>query len=447
MFTSCSADIIPPVRRLTTVIALVACSCIHYVPRPIDAAATAAALQARTLDLAPPFTLANLTGAAMRLNPDVAVARADYQVARAGLLTAGERPNPAVNASLQRKDSDPGILSPWISNFGIDLPLELPSKRRARLDAARETAYAALARVGGTMWQVRSRIRARMLDTWAAAQREEILRREETIQRDIVEAFSKRVELGEAAYPELSRARISLIQTTLLEHDARRLAAEARAGLAAAIGVPESALGTSAIDAQSAVITNAQLTGAMRDLALRARPDILAALHDYAAAEASLRGAVAAQYPDLHLTPAFGWDQGTRTWTFGAAAEVPLLNRHRGAIGEAIARRDAAAARVLALQASIIGAFDIAAAALNAAREKLDAVRSLLASEQEQLTATQRQFNAGEIDRVALRSTELELEAARLAVVDATIDEQLALGAVEDAAQWPAGAPAVQEKR
>jgi cobalt-zinc-cadmium efflux system outer membrane protein len=434
------------VRRLTCLIAIVAASCIRYVPKPIDVAATAASLASRTLDVAPPFTFAKLTETAMRLNADVAVARADYEVARAALVTAGERPNPTVNASLQRKDSDPGLLSPWISNFGIDLPLEFPSKRRARLDAARESAYAALARVGGTMWQVRSRLRARMLDTWAAAQRQQILGREEAIQRDIVEAFTKRVELGEAAHPDLSRARIALIQTTLLSHDARRLAAEARAGVAAAIGVPESALGTTPIDAESAVITNAQLTDGMRDMALRARPDIVAALHDYAAADAALRGAVAAQYPDLHLTPAFGWDQGTRTWTLGAAAEIPLLNQHRGPIGEAAARRDAAAARVIALQASIIAAFDVARATLTAAREKLDAARSLLASEEEQLRSTQRQFNAGEIDRVSMRSTELEAEAARLAVVDATIDEQAALGAVEDAAQWPAAAPAVQEK-
>jgi len=49
----------------------------------------------------------------------------------------------------------------------------------------------------------------------------------------------------------------------------------------------------------------------------------------------------------------------------------------------------------------------------------------------------QRQFNAGEIDRLALRSSELEAEAARLARIDALIDLQTALGAVEDALQRP----------
>lgn len=425
-------------RRLTIGFVLAAAACIRYIPRPLDVNASAASLQARTLDVAPPLTLENATEAAMRLNPDVAVARADFDVTRAALITAGERPNPTINANVQRKNSDPGILSPWVSNFGIDLPFELPSKRGARIDVARENAYAALARVSAAMWQVRGRVRARMVDAWSAAQRLDVLSREETIERDIVEAFQKRVELGEAAYPELSRARIAVIQTTLLAHDARRLAAEARAGLAAAIGVPESALGAMAIDADSAVVHGTEATDAMRELALRARPDIIAALHDYSASDAALRSAVAAQYPDVHLTPAFGWDQGTRTWTIGAAAEIPLLNRHRGPIAEAFARREAAAARVLALQASIVAAFDTARVTLAAARDKLAAARSLLASEEEQLRGTKRQFDAGEIDRIALRSTELEVEAARLAVVDATIDEQLAIAGVEDAAQQPA---------
>lgn len=428
---------IAAVRRPPAIaaIACLAFSCIHYVPRPIDAAATAQALRTRTLDVAGPLTLDALTGEMWRLNADVAVARAQYETALAAISTSRERPNPTVNASLQRKNSDPGVLSPWVSNFGIDLPVEFPSKRRARIDEARENTYAALAHIGSVAWQARSRLRARMVDAWAAGQRGQILNRELEIQRDIVEAFGKRVDLGEAARPDLSRARIALTQTTLVMHDARRQAAEARAGVAAAIGVPLSALGDQRLEFTP--VSRQPPADSLRDVALTTRPDIVAAIHDYKSADAALRLEVARQFPDIHLQPAFGWDQGTRTWTLGAAAEIPLLNQHHGPIAEASARRDEAAARLLAVQASVIADFDTARAAVTAAQEKLADAESLVQSEESILTNTRKQFDAGEIDRLALRSAELELETARLGRADAQTELQQALGLVEDAVQQP----------
>jgi outer membrane protein TolC len=424
------------VRRPLIVLVILAASCVRYVPRPLDTATTAAALRARTLDVAGPLTLEALTGEMWRLNGDIAVARAQYETALAAVETSRERPNPSVNASLQRKDSDPGKLSPWVSNFGIDLPVEFPSKRRARVDAARENAYAALAHVGGVAWQARSRLRARMLDAWIAGERLAALQRQLDIQRDVVEAFQKRLQVGEAALPDLSRARISVTQTTLLMHDARRLAAEARAGVAAAIGVPASALGDRPFELQ---LLDAKISDDLRDVALMTRPDVVAALHDYRSADAALRLEVARQFPDIHLTPAFGWDQGTRAWTLGGAAEIPLLNQHRGPIAEASARRDEAAARLVAVQSSVIGEFDLARASLSAAREKLAEADSLVKAEESQLAVVRRQFDAGEVDRLALRSAEIELEAARLGRVEASAELQQALGLVEDAIQQPLG--------
>lgn len=426
---------IPAVRRPLAIaaIACLAFSCVRYVPRPIDASAIAQELRSRTLELNEPLTLEKLTAEMWRLNPDVAVARAQYETALAAITTSRERPNPTVSASLQRKN-DPGIQSPWVSNFGIDLPVEFPSKRRARVDEARENAYSALAHIGSVAWQARSRLRARLLDAWAAERREQVLNSEIGIQRDIVEAFDKRVELGEAARPDLSRARISLTQTTLLVHDVRRLAAEARAGVAAAIGVPVSALGKQRL---AWAPHGSEVTDDLRDVALTTRPDLVAAIHDYKSADAALRLAVAQQFPDVHLQPALGWDQGTRTWTLGGAAEIPLLNQHRGPIAEAAARRNEAAARLIAIQASVIADFDAAQAAVIAAREKLKDAESLVQSEESIVTNTRKQFEAGEIDRLALRSAELELETARLGRTDAQAELQQALGLAEDAIQQP----------
>jgi len=438
-------------RRFPLVL-LLASACIPYVPRPLDPQTNAAALQQRRLDDPnvrafaeqslkrqfdrwPPesWNLDTLTAVALYFNPDIAVARAEQATAAAAIATARERPNPTLTASPQHKPSDPQ-LSPWVSNFGFDFPLELPAKRRERIAQATELAAASQARIGAIAWGVRSRLRARMLDLFAARQREAALDREESIENDIVELFSKRLELGESAQPELSRARVALYQTTLLRADARRLAAEARAGVAAAAGVPEPALGNI-----TAVFDHAipAIDATLRDQALIGRADVLAALHEYAAADAALRLEVARQVPDIHLQPAFGWDQGTRTWTLGAAAELPLMNRHRGPIGEASARREEMAARFNAVQAGVIAQWDAATASLAAARAKLDAADTVVRTADAQAASVRKQFDAGEIDRLALRSSELEAEAAHLARADALIELQQAAGAVEDALQRP----------
>lgn len=428
-------------------------SCIAYVPRPLEPAGNAAAIEQRRLDdpalrayaesslgrafgTWPPaaWDLDALTAAAFYFNPDVAVARAEQASALAAVTTAGERPNPVGNASLQRKNSDPS-LSPWVSSFGIDLTLETAGKRGLRVAQARAGADAAKARVASAAWLARSHVRARLLDLYAARLRGPALADEELIENDIVEVFGKRLEVGEGSQPELSRARIALGQTRLLVIDARRAEADAHAGIAGAIGVANAALGE--LDARGFDAAPEIDIAAAREAALTARPDVLAALHEYAAADAALRLEVARQVPDLHLTPSFGWDQGTATWLIGAASDLPIFNRHEGPIAEAMARREEAAARFTAVQAAVLTALDTSAEGVRFAREKLAAAESLLKSQQTQFAAVQRQFDAGEIDRLALRSSELEVAAARLARADAWIELQQSLGAVEDALQRP----------
>ena len=448
---------IPRVQRRLAVAALFLAGCISIAPRPVDPAANAAQIAARRLDdpalrtyaeqslgrsyeTWPPVSwdLDTLTAAAFFFNDTIRVARADAAVAAAAIATARERPNPTASASLERK-AEPGK-SPWVSLFGIDLPIEPPRVRRGRISRAEETAAAERARIAGAAWNVRSALRSRLADVMAADGRLAALESQEETEKDIVEIFTKRVELGEAAQPELSRARIALAQTQLLIHDERRLAGEGQAGVAAAVGVPQSAIRVNPGASGGMPAIPSAIDDALRDAALTGRADVLAALHDYAAAEADLQFEIARQYPDVHVGPALGWDQGTRVWSLAASAEIPLLNHHRGPIGEAVARRDAAAARVTALQSSIIAAFDLARANFDLAHGKVEQTNAMMSEELAQLRSVRKQFEAGEVDRLALRTAELEMENAQLAAADAEIELQRAAGAVEDAIQRPLGA-------
>ena len=109
----------------------------------------------------------------------------------------------------------------------------------------------------------------------------------------------------------------------------------------------------------------------VRRQALQHRPDVLAALSDYAASESALQLEIAKQYPDIHLNTGYEYDQGLQKWgLLGFGVELPLLNRNEGPIAEAEARRKQAAARFEALQARVIADLDRALAVYRGGGEK-----------------------------------------------------------------------------
>jgi outer membrane protein TolC len=87
-----------------------------------------------------------------------------------------------------------------------------------------------------------------------------------------------------------------------------------------------------------------------RRQALLSRADILASLSQYAASEAALQLEVAKQYPDVHLSPGYEFDQGDNKWSLGLTVTLPVLNQNRGGIAEAEARRLESGETFLALQ-------------------------------------------------------------------------------------------------
>jgi len=426
------------------VAALIFAACVHVPPRPIDPAESARKLEQRSLADAQAFVaehsgvagpvarwdLDALTLAAFYFHPDLDVARAEAAVARAAVVTAGERPDPSINLGIEHKSE----AHPWITMLGFDLPIETAGKRGLRRRHAEDLARAADLAVAQRAWDLRSAIRAQLVALTSADESAAVLRRQREAQRDVVQALEKRLEVGEGSRVELTQARIAARQTDLLLRDREAQAAQARARLAAAVGVPR-------IEAELAFAPKLEAVdvSAARRHALVARPDVLGALAEYAAAESDLRLEVAKQYPDIHLAPGLGWDQGVLRWDLGLSATLPLFSRNRGAIGEAEARRALAGARFEALQAKVIAAVEEASVRYRDALRKVEEAENVMSMQRQQVEAARRSFEAGETDRIALRTTELELESASLARAEAVAQAQEALGALQDAVGDPLG--------
>jgi outer membrane protein TolC len=394
----------------------------------------------------PEWDLATLTLAAFYYSPDLDVARAQWAVARAGVVTAGARPNPtfAFTPEYVTHTDQP---SPWILGFSFDIPIETFGKRGYRVERARRLAEAARLEIASVAWGVRSRLRAAMLDWWAADRRGEIARRELALRENLVQALERRLEVGEVSALDLGRERVARDQVRLLTRSEERRGREARARVAAAIGIPESALEESSVsvslaDFQTVPSLGEPSTPEIRREALLSRADIGKSLAEYAAAESALRLEIARQYPDIHLGPGYTWNQGENHFVFGFSAELPIFNRHRGPIAEAEARRKEAEARFVALQARVLGDAGRALALFGAAHAEVDTADALVTEGKANLERVSSGFRAGELDRVALRTAELELTTSGRSRLDAIFEAQKAVGLLEDVVQRPlAGGP------
>jgi cobalt-zinc-cadmium efflux system outer membrane protein len=438
---------------------LLAAACARYVPAPIAPTVTAAALDARTLE-APrlrqfiatvtpednagavrPWDLTTLTLAALYYHPDLELRRARLATTRAAVLTAAQRPNPVLSLNPLRH-LDVLTPSPWTVGLVVDLVIETFGKRGFRIAQAEQIAAAVRQDLATGAWLVRGRVRSALVALWAAQTRRTLFERRRALQEQLVNLLERRLAVGEASALDVTRERIVLAQISLAGRDADRQAAEARAALATAVGVPAEAL--AGVDLSLEAITRPAdplaakaAVGAFRRAALIGRTDVQGLLAEYEAAQAALQLEIARQYPNLALGPGYTYDQADNQFGFGLSATLPVFHQNQGPIAEAEARRREAAARFLALQARVIGEIDRAVASYRAATRTLATADALRAAQRRRLEQVERAFRAGGVDRPTLVTAELELAAIDLSRFDAVVLQRQALELLEDALQRP----------
>jgi outer membrane protein TolC len=439
--------------------------CAHYKAQPIVPRDTAASLRARSLsdeglreffETNRPgsaqdwprrsWDLDGLVMAAFYYHPSLEVARADWGLAQAGIRTASARPNPNLSVVPTFSKGVANNFSPWAVTASVDVPVETAGKRGRRIEQAEHLSESARLNIATTAWQIRSKVRSALLDYVASAARAGLLAEQASLQEQIVQRLTQQLNAGAVGAGEIMAGRAALAKTRADMADTKRQLAGAQVRLADSIGVPAATLdGVSvAFDLTKIPAAEAVAPAEVREAALHSRTDILGALAEYAATESALRLEIAKQYPDVHLSPGYGWNQqneGDSQWQLGLTVDLPVLNQNQGPIAEAEARRKATAARFIALQASVISEIDGALAIYGASGSNLAALQTLVAAKRAQRDVTAAQRQAGAADRLELASAELDFKTAALAEFDARVQMQQAVGALEDAVQRPLELP------
>jgi len=437
-------------------IILLAASCVRFQPKPITASKVLDDFETRQLDAAelrdflqakqgliewPPksWDLHALTLAAFYYHPDLDVARAQWGVAQAGRITAGERPNPTGSVLAGYNVTSPvSEVTPWIPEAALEIPIETAGKRGYRISQARHLSEAARLNIFSVAWEVRSRLRQAFLDFYAAGETESLLNRQKSVQSEIVRILEAQLAVGEASSYDVTQARIALANSRLAAIDAALQRSQARIRLADALGIPVRALEGIVLSFDEFIQVGSDLPSSkIRRRALVNRSDILGSLSEYEAAQSALRLEIAKQYPDINLGPDYQLDQIDSKWTLGLSLVLPILSRNKGPIAEAQARREEMAARFLALQARVISEIEAAVSASRSAVDKVKAADDLLTNLRRQQESSKVRYELGDISKLELLGAELELAANGLARLEALVKAQQAIGELENAMQSP----------
>jgi cobalt-zinc-cadmium efflux system outer membrane protein len=442
---------------LATVIAIAACSGVPYSSRPLQPEATASEFITRSGDVGgvktfvtangyapdawPPqqWGLKELTLVALYFNSDIRTARARAEVAHAELGSAAQPPSwtgklkPAYNNLVLPYNS-----GPWTLGLELEIPLVAQGKRAALTERSAFLADAADLDVAMAAWTVRSRVRDRYLELQANRDALQLLDAQLAARKDMLGMVNRRVEAGMSSARDLGAERVTYSQLELLRSRVLARQQRMRGELAAALGLSLEVLERMNLRFDADVSPQTELdAGTLRRMALRNRLDVHRKLLEFAAADAGVKVAVAAQNPDITLGPGYTWDQGDSIWSLAVGITLPPAARARASIREAEARRELAAEQFQATQAEVISLAERAGGQYRQARDGMAAAEHQLRDQKEQESRVSRQFDTGAADRMQRVAARIDTLASETLLQSAQVEVRQALAHLEDAVQRP----------
>jgi cobalt-zinc-cadmium efflux system outer membrane protein len=322
------------------------------------ASAKQASTYARLIDPLNGMTADDLVGYAFEHNGELAAARAMIAEARGRWRQAGSKPNPMLEASGAQAvtSSDNNLM------VGIELPLELGGRRRARVASAEREIKMRVAEMRDFERRLAAEVRVKYAEAIAATRNLKFTEDLLDLARNSHQLIRTRVELGKSAPLDQSLVWVELNKTEVMRIGFESKTEVAMLELKKIIGMsPEEPLrlcGEFALERQPPPQSEAAR------LALESRPDLAAlrAAESLAAAQveqARVEGKVDASIFANYERMNFGYqirgfnDAGRLTpvtgvfhyATFGLRLTLPVRNKNQGLIEAAVALAEAARRR------------------------------------------------------------------------------------------------------
>lgn len=409
--------------------------------------------------------LAALMNRMFSSNPDLQLAAARLQQARAVQQAEGAAGNPQLNADGRLSSDRLSLNSENFANVPFKNPLNQFVSRQAGFDASWELDFWGRQNRIDQGAEARSQavqLRAEDLRLQLSAElvRDYVLVRSLQLRQQLAQQslslFDSYLKLqrlqrtaGELSELDLQRAqalRDNFAAGLPAIEQSRRISVAALSvltGLAVADLELQLAGTADGLPAALPALPAAPAQGLPAEL-LRRRPDVQAAERDLAAASADIGVAVSDLYPRFALTGSAGWNsihqdnlisQGSQSWSLGPQFSLPLLNR--GRLHARVAANQAAfSASAAAYQKSVLTALADVEVALSQLATALDSQQQSQRAGQAlqvQLGLLEKQHRAGEQSRLPLLDQQRQWLAQQDAVLQAQSQSLLAYVALNKA--------------
>jgi cobalt-zinc-cadmium efflux system outer membrane protein len=291
-------------------------------------------------DLSDGMSLREAEVVALFFNPKLRVARLKANVPLLGAREAGrwEDPQLAIDGERIVKSVD----EPWV--LGGTINFTIPISGRLRVERARAFAEADAERLRAYVEEtaVVAELRTAWAELFVTGERravatqylkelDDVLRSAESLLK------AREIDTTDARLFRVERAtRRAELQALESDYRQKEAAVKSLLGLipAANVQLVPSLLEHDAISPSTM----------QRQWIQETHPRLLLLRAEYAASEKALELEIRKQYPDLAIGGGFGTDEGQSRILFGAGLPLPLLNRNRRGIAEALAGRDVAKA-------------------------------------------------------------------------------------------------------
>ncbi|MBE7541577.1 MAG: TolC family protein [Bryobacteraceae bacterium] len=377
-----------------------------------------------------PLTLREALVLAEENNPQLRVAAAQREGAVAAITTARAYPNPTVaflaGPQYSRMSNAGRGPSGVLQAYTFTQPIELPSLRKARIEAARKAQDSSEYGIESARLAVRGAVKQAFYQVLRHRREVEVADENLKLIEDLRQRIETQVEVGEAARLELVRAEAEVAT-------ARTLLRSAQLRQVTALSVLRATIGLSAgppLDPRGELARPIPLPPpqAMRAEMNERHPILNQARAEITVAEARLKTEIAARKPQPSVYTDYEHQPDLGFARIGVNIPLPIWNKREGPIAESVAAVNRTRAERHVRELELAAALERALGLYEVATQQIQSFEEGVLKEAEAaLAAAEAAFRYGERGIIEVLDAQRVLRSVRLDFLNAQFDLQAAL--------------------
>ena len=375
---------------------------------------------------AAPITLNQAMSLAIEANPDLAIARREFDAVAATRTQAAMFRNLEISVDVEDTRSQTRQTTYWLG-----LPLELGGKRGARIESAERSRDVASSELDMRFASIRAAVIQGFYEVLSSQERLRLAQSSMELANRGLDVASRRVMAGKVSPVEETRARVAASGARIELNQATADLGNARKRLAALWGNPFPRF--TEVTGELEMVPKLPTLVNLNDR-LHSAPETIRAKQEVSRREAMLRVEESKRWPDLIVRGGVQRNAATleNVNVVGLAVAIPIFDRNQGNIQEARQRvakaRDEQTATDVRLRSDLAQAHQRLVAAL---QEVTDIQKEILPGAQSALDATTRGFELGKFNFLDVLDAQRTLFLARGQYVRALGDVQRTVAEVE----------------